>query len=263
MDLLLEVKRICEKNDIKFCLIAGSLLGSIRHNGFIPWDDDIDIGMIRKEYDKFVQCCKSQLDEAYAFYQCFEDNSPLAFGKLRIKGTHYREEIVENIESEDGVFIDIFPFDNVPNSKIKRKVQAFQLLIIKKILLLRCGYDIKNSGTTKTVLYAVLEWLSYVHSISYWATYCEALMRRYSSESCEYVTAMGGSYSYKKEMQPISVFLELEEHLFEGVAMPVPKKYDVFLGNLYGDYMQLPPVEKRIGKHKVAVIDLGDYIIRH
>ena len=123
MDLLAELDRICKKWDIPYFLTAGTLIGAVRHSGFIPWDDDLDTGLLRKYCDRLEEACKQDLDPNYYLHSWKTDPaSPHCFYKLKIKGTHYPEEIAAGTKMDDGIFIDIFPFDRIPSG---RKLQAF------------------------------------------------------------------------------------------------------------------------------------------
>ena len=141
LEMLLEVDRICKKCGIKYTIIAGTLLGSIRHKGFIPWDDDADIGMLREEYEKFRQACKTELDKT-RFY--FQDNRNTkgyrwGYGKLRRKNTVFMREYQEHMPYKQGVFIDIFPMDGIPDNYILRTVHNFHCFCIRKILWSKVG----------------------------------------------------------------------------------------------------------------------------
>lgn len=264
IDLLLELDRICKKRGLKYILGGGTLIGAIRHNGFIPWDDDIDVGMPRNDYDKLIEICDEELDPEYEKTDWFVDEaSPIPFLKLKIKGTHYKEGLTKNTNINDAVYIDIFPFDNAPDSKIKRKIQGTQIYLLKKILLLRCGFTIDdNKVFWKKALYQILKTFSKVKSVRNWKITTENVLRRYNQEPTECIVSMCGAYAYRKEIDGADLFEWIDLHEFEGFQLPIPHDYDVFLRRRYGDYMQLPPEKERYGRHEISVIDLGNYQIR-
>lgn len=261
IDLLNEVKRICQKNGIDYFLSEGTLIGAIRHNGFIPWDDDIDVAMLRENYDRFQEACKTDLDPDYVLLDWHTDpNSPLPFMKLKIKGTHYREEIMAKSDADDAIFIDIFPLDNVPESSKLRKKQKQRTNVIFKIILVRCGYDLAQGSFPKKLIYTTLNLLSRIRSVGSWKKAYEKAEMRYNSQKTTHVdlvfSRLHGRFSQRRIVE------DLSEHVFENGVYAVPRDYDTYLRRIYGDYMQLPPEDQQVGLHAVYQIDLGSYTIR-
>ena len=117
LELLIELDRVCRAHDIKYCIICGTLLGAVRHKGFIPWDDDADIGMLREEYEKFKQVA-NELDQEICFFQDHSTDPEYrwGYGKLRKTGTRFIRAGQEHLKCQTGVFIDIFPMDDIPKS---------------------------------------------------------------------------------------------------------------------------------------------------
>ena len=117
-----EIKRICDKNNIDYILDSGTLLGAVRHKGFIPWDDDMDIAMTREEYNRFIDVAKIELGEEY-FLQTWDtdNNYPMPFAKVRLNDTRYIENVFENANMHQGIYVDIFPYDVWPQKNIYRK----------------------------------------------------------------------------------------------------------------------------------------------
>ncbi|MEQ8153489.1 MAG: LicD family protein [Clostridiaceae bacterium] len=264
MDLLLELKRICHKCNINYFLAGGTLLGAIRHQGFIPWDDDIDVGMLRKDYDKFIKACYSELDSDYGLYDWnIDKNSPAPFLKMKIKGTHYVEYLSRDSSMNDEIYIDIFPFDNAPDSIYKQKMQAIKVYLLKKILLLRCGFSIdENKKIYKSMLYKILLAFSKIHSVAAWKKRFINVITEYNSKDSLYVVNMCGAYSYKRSMREKSILEHFIEKPFEGHNFPVPENYHRYLSEVYGDYMKLPPEAQRVSRHGILNIDLNTYKIR-
>lgn len=264
IDLLLELRRICKKWNIPYFLIGGTLIGAIRHQGFIPWDDDIDVGMLWEDYARFYQACKEDLDPAYVLHDWHEDPaSPHPYFKLKIRGTHYPEAVSANSAMDDGIFIDVFPYDNAPNNKFMRRIQAWQIFVIRKILLLRCDFELGRDSTSKKLIYSILKVFSHVRSIESWKSSFEKVQHRYNKGTTQVATNMCGAYSYERESKPRALLEKVTEHVFEGEMFSVPEDYDGFLRSCYGDYMQLPPEEQRIGIHHVQGVDFGSYTVRY
>lgn len=263
LDLLTELRRICQKHDIPYYLIGGTLIGAIRHQGFIPWDDDIDVGMLRRDYDRFQQVCRQELDPAYTLHDWDSDPaSPHPFLKMKIRGSHYREGLAAQSQMDDGIFIDIFPYDNAPDRELPLRLQAMQIYLVRKILLLRCGFTLDSGSKLKKLLYGTLCTLSKVRSVSAWKKACKKLMLRHNRKPTRRVSNMCGSYSYKREMMDRTLVQDQVEHVFEKDMFSIPAGYHEFLRGVYGDYMKLPPEDQRVGRHQVIQMDLGGYQIR-
>ena len=136
LEMLIEVDRICKKYSIKYNIIAGTLLGAVRHKGFIPWDDDADIAMLRTEYEKFRTACKKELDTSRFYFQDHRNTKGYrwGYGKLRRKNTIFLRENQEHMPYAQGIFIDIFPLDGVPDNYAVRTLHNFHCYCIRKIL---------------------------------------------------------------------------------------------------------------------------------
>ena len=263
LDLIIELDRICKKHNIPYFMVGGTLIGAVRHNGFIPWDDDIDVGILWEDYDRLYAACQQDLDPAYTLHDWHTDpHSPHPFFKLKIRGTHYREELSGNSKMDDGIFIDIFPFDNVPASTLAQKWQGFERVLLKKILLVRCGFTLDGGSLPKKLIYGLLKALSYIRSVKGWKKSFEKMRTRYNKGKTEFVVNLCGAYSYEKEKKPRSMMEKTIPHVFEDREFSIPADYDTYLRGCYGDYMQLPPEEKRVGIHHVQFVDMGDYQLR-
>lgn len=265
LDLLLELDRLCRENNLSYILVGGSMIGAVRHHGFIPWDDDVDVGMIREDYDRFLELCKSDLDPEYFYVDWKSDTHfPYAFAKLKIKNTLYVEAESENTGMDHCVFIDIFPYDAVPIKTVQKKRQALDLAIYKKLIQLRLGWDLGiNKGVLKKLTYSLLRIVSYLKSAEQWKVSLIKAVSRYSASKTDNVVSLSGDYGYERETMPRALFKERVEIDFEGYQVFIPKDYDLYLHRIYGDYMQLPPIENRKSKHLVKEIDLGNYRIRN
>lgn len=237
----------CKKNDIRYWLDYGTLLGAVRHKGFIPWDDDIDIGMLREDYKRAEILFNQQSNGLYAFKTPINDNTYCyPFGKLIRTDTVLYEYGKEGITT--GVYIDVFPYDNSPKSKraVKRmfkkrdflgRLRRLQLpmragLSKRKRILYRCGATIIKIVPNNTINALI-----------------DKNARKYSKRETGIVSSFTDTYENKYLIVPKSLFRNLEDIEFEGKKYPAPKDYDFWLSSYYGDYMKLPPIEQRVKHH--------------
>ena len=141
LEMLIEVDRICKKCEIKYNIIAGTLLGAVRHGGYIPWDDDADVAFLRPEYEKFRKACKTELDKDRFYFQDHRNTKGYrwGYGKIRRKNTLFLRENQEHMPYEQGIFIDIFPLDGVPDNYLARSLKNFECFCIRKILWSKVG----------------------------------------------------------------------------------------------------------------------------
>lgn len=259
LEIAREIKRVCEENDIRFFLLGGTYLGAVRHQGFIPWDDDMDLGMLRGEYEKFCRIAPEKLGPDYCLQTWYtEPNYGLPFGKVMKRGTVYLESKKSRRLQENGIYVDIFPFDSVPLDLQQRQKLAKQLLRLYRLRLMKCGYK-PWMEEDKVLWHKRLGYLFY----QFQALFCgkQALARDYDAlaeaqPDTDTVSEQSGM------AQPLYVRREwcedLVNYTFEGEQFPAPRAYDEFLTIYYGDYMQLPPEDQRENRHQIVQVDFGD-----
>lgn len=261
LKIALEIKRICEKNSIPYFLTAGSTLGAVRHGGFIPWDDDMDIGMLRADYLRFIDLCRTDLGKEY-FLQTWDTDPdyPFSFGKIRLKGTHMVECFSEEqAEEHNGIFVDIFPYDNVPDNNIKKKLQSCKYYFCKRLLWIKKGYgkNMKHQSVLQKSKYYVFLTISKLFRYAKIKDYFIKTQLRYNNTNTEKVVT-DGSYSYKKESINRAWVENLELVRFESDDFFTYKDRLKYLEHFYGDYMKLPSEEKR-NRHEMMKVDFGPY----
>lgn len=250
--LLCKIADVCSREGITFSLVGGTLLGAVRHQGFIPWDDDIDIAMPRVDYERFFALC-SRTDLGFVG-ECAEINP--SYGGLSGKVFDPRTEIFDPFAPRGnykmGVYVDVFPIDGLGDS-LSEAQGLFKKTRFVKAVQIASNWGRYNRSLThgvwreplRLMLYAASRFLN-PNRLS------RSLNRRYSArslEDCAYAGIFSGSYG-AREIMPSSVFTNFIDMEFETGAFPVFEKYDEYLSSIYGDYMKLPPVEKRVSRHE-------------
>ncbi len=243
LEMLKEVDRICRKYHIRYSLDGGTLLGAVRHNGFIPWDDDADVVMLRPEYKKFYRACKKELDTERFFLQDFrtDENYRWGYSKMRRNGTVFLREGQEHGGWNQSVFIDIFVYDRVPDGFLWRRLHLFVCYCIRKGL-----YSEVGKKSAPTVL--LRKWYSLINKIprNSWVRLLEKTAGHVNKKRTELVRHM--TYPYRKACRyglPGECFDAYREKDFEGYNFKIFDNYDLYLSRLYGDYMTLPPEKDR------------------
>lgn len=246
--LLQEFDRVCRELSIPYVLFAGTMLGAVRHQGFIPWDDDLDVMMLRSDYDRFLREAERVLNREKFFLQKeFSQHWPMFFSKLRLNGTTYLEKYhPKDSRSHQGVYMDIFPCDNARKTGLGRKAQFYaSKVVIAKALDAR-GYD--TDSRKKKLFMAFCRLLPGKPFLM--------LTKSGKPDSDLVHSFLGGASGYGKNVYPRAYFLRREQLRFQEGAYPVPRDFDALLQKLYGDYMRIPPPEQRVCKHHAILVDL-------
>lgn len=240
---------VCERLGLEYYLIGGTLLGAVRHKGFIPWDDDIDVGLKRDDYEKFMKNAQKYLPENL-FLQNYETEPeyPKAFAKIRNSDTAFIENAAKGLNINHGVFIDIFVLDEYST----KRASSIGYKLKKKLMELRMSYAFaKTSPKVKCV-----RWVSKL----VYPTVNKAVRAKDAlAKSCQVggdKLALIGGYGDERDIFSPEWFAETRDFEFEGLKLKGPAGADEYLTHVYGDYMQLPPVEKRITRHYAYVIDV-------
>lgn len=260
MIILNEINRVCANNNIKYFLVGGSLLGAIRHNNIIPWDDDMDIGLLRSDYDKFVKICDKELNgEFYITTADNEKNYGQPYCKVRLKNTIFEESLhPKKNDIRKGIFVDVFPVDSLPINKSQQITQKIAISIWKNALLLKCRYVFDNNQLPLRV-----RALSFLPSLLSKKNIIKRLnleMTRYNSDKVDYYT-INCETPYGREIFPVWCLSgeALPRVKFGNLYIPIPNHPELYLTKVYGDFMQLPPKQERVFRHASNSIDFGPY----
>lgn len=247
------IDEVCKRNEIPYYLFGGSALGARRHKGFIPWDDDLDIALLPEDYERFLIVAKKELDPNRYYIQEGKIDWPEDFSKVKLKGTHIREHGEDHKGSDsDGIFLDVFRLDYAPASKKKRFFQYIFGKLILIDILRKKGYN--TNSAPKRVLLGLASILG-GKLLKNWRNH---QYYRYNAHPSDWISRVLGETRFKNAFIPREVFGVPVYVPFEDIMLPVPEKLDEYLSITYGDYMKLPPENKRVGLH-ITDIDFGKY----
>ena len=255
-----EVKRLCEANDIRYFLIGGSLLGAYRHGGYIPWDDDIDIGMVRADYDTFIEIAKRELGPTY-YLQSWdrEDRYALPFLKIRVNHTRMVERITRSVPIHQGISIDIFPLDHAPDGVMARRLRTFELWFLQRMIFARCGYIMwQPNNWVKQWGYAVFRIIASPFPTRLLKHCYDVRAKADNQRKTEKVVNAPGRYGYMRECQRRDWTEELTTIAFEGESFPCPVDTIGYLTFKFGDFMALPPEGQRDSGHELLELEFDD-----
>ncbi len=252
--MIIQLDDVCKRHGIIYYLNGGNALGAIRHNGFIPWDDDMDIMMRTEDYRKFLRVCREELNPDEWYVQEAWVDWPGCFSKIRLKGT-FIEDIGEwngIKKSNRGIYIDIFEIVNAPSAKVAKFIQYFSAKLLTAYSLRLKGYN------TTTTLKRVMLGLSVIAKIEPVFRILKKNVYRYSGKNTKEVANFFGMSRFKRAFYNSSVFEKPIYHKYETVSLPLPTDYEEYLEKSFGDYMRLPPIEQRKPTHALNV-DFGKY----
>lgn len=256
IDILLYFKDFCEKYGLRFYFCGGCCIGTVRHKGFIPWDDDIDVFMPRKDYEKLLNLWVHEADlDKYTLCRSNEYvNYHHTDTTIQDNNTTFINRHSMDLDIHHGLMIDVIPLDGAPTSKIKRFVQIIHAMIFSLFNAQRLP---DNQGKLLRISAKIILSVIKSEKIRYkiW-NYCEKQMTKYDIDECEYITELVTGFKYLKNKYPKELFEDVVYKEFEGYSMPLPIGYDKYLKMAFGNYMELPPENKRIPKHDAVYINL-------
>ena len=238
--------KICEENNLQYFLFAGCAIGVERHQGFIPWDDDIDISMPRADYEKLIASFPKN-----GRYKILDHRTSKDYFNNFVKVIDTNTKIVDNRNDktyESGLFIDIFPMDRFDDMKAVDKtynLESFKLLSFSK----HCNI-VYGDSVIKDMIRSVCWFFLKPVSPTFFAKKIDKASAKYTKDNGKYIGLLASKFK-EKEVLDFDPFKEIIDMPFEGVTLKGPKEYDKLLRQYYGDYMQLPPVEKQVNPHEL------------
>jgi lipopolysaccharide cholinephosphotransferase len=253
LEILNDVVELIEKNGLKYSLKAGTALGAIRHRGFIPWDDDVDIVLPREDYDKLIKILLKQPFAKYIFQNVRTNkNFNQCFSKIIDPNTTYISEDNINQNVAMGIFIDIFPLDYLTKSKFNN----FIILKASELNILISRRKIYKEGTKIVKIISFLLLLIPKFITKYIRIMLENVIVQFGKNNRVYTAELTSTKKILNYRYPKDLFSNLIKVAFANQEFYIFKKYDDYLKEKYGNYMELPPKEQRLLKHKPIAIDL-------
>lgn len=256
--ILDELDRVCRELDISFFMYGGSLIGAVKFNGFVPWDDDIDVALHRDDYMKLARKGAGVLSDRFVLQSPYDDNrSPYPYLKIRLRNTFFAEYGFHKLPTEHGIYIDVYPIDRVPKDR-EEYLKSFDRF--HKLASLysrsRCPYVSDPRSGLKNRLKKIakrIAWLFLAPARS------RSLIKKMDRIACR--KDADGAYGNYYHATPVNLFSDIkpyEPSVFEGREINLPRDWDGFLRLRYGNYEDMPEESKRVG-HRPYIIDFGPY----
>jgi lipopolysaccharide cholinephosphotransferase len=241
LDLLMELLRVCNKNDIPVYAFAGTLLGTIRHKGFIPWDDDIDVCLLREDFERLIQISEYEFQEPYFLQYALNDRKYFC-GYARLRNSETTGIITGQCSCNynNGIYIDVFVLDGFVENTYKLKIQLLQKYILSLAILLYNKQYSKNK-----VMSNIQAIFRKVFKYEYLVGAYNKVLTRYNKKTDRVSLMTHNSYFRNRYWCNKKDLAVVEMLPYECSKIPVPSEYDRMLKNMYGNYMEFPPVEKR------------------
>ena len=258
MKILKYFIEVCEENNLTYFLYAGSLLGAIRHEWFIPWDDDIDVIMFREDFEKLNKKKKKKIDEKYKFFNVLnEETYHYTWGRLTLKNTLFKEWWADQVDYTPNIFIDIFILDNIPSNKFKKFIHKWTSFTLNQMTM----YSIlkyENESKIKEIIQQSMHYILKIIPVSTLTIKkkCVKSFSKYQYEECEEVCDFPSENMMQMSFK--SDWLPLKKGKFGDIEVNIPNNYDKILRMDFNDYMELPPEESRFNPAPLE-IDFGEY----
>lgn len=252
LEILKDFMDLCDRHGLTYFGIAGTGIGAKRHGGFIPWDDDIDVAMPRKDFDRFLKLAEKELADRYIPLNAARDSRfPMMTTRLMKKGTLFIEEALKGARCPCGIFLDLYVLDNVADGRLAYELQSWEAWLWSKLLILRCMPKpfLFQTGWKAQVIWAICRMvhssMKLLHISPAWLRMrCEKVCRRYEKKNTRRMAFLPDTSPYWNVVDKTKLY-PLRRLPFEDTELYFANNMEELLTNQYGDYMKLPPVEKR------------------
>lgn len=252
LSILKDFMDLCDRHGLTYFGIAGTGIGAKRHGGFIPWDDDIDVAMPRKDFERFLKLAQKELSDRYIPLNAkYDSRFPMMTTRLMKKGTVFVEEALKDANCPCGIFLDLYVLDNVADGKMAYRLQAWEAWFFSKLLVLRCLPKpfLFQTGIKAQVIWAICGVVHHTMkclriSPSWLRRRCEAVCRRYEHAKTRRMAFLPDTNPYWNVVDKTKLY-PLRKLPFEDLELNFPNNMEELLTNQYGEYRKLPPVEKR------------------
>lgn len=247
LDILVDFDAFCRKHNLRYYVVGGTLIGAVRHKGFIPWDDDIDVSMPREDFDKMMKSLPKELSDKYFLQnQKTEKGCYFYYAKLRKNGTYFGESKFEHTALHKGIFIDIFPLDYIYDNSFLQKLtfKTFTCLGLLVCSKKKTSETLYNNSKIRTILFfKFLQAILPCKFLLWFRRMVGKCAHKLSKKNLR--CSLNGFHGYPMEIAPDKWWGEGVDIEFEGHSFRAPSEYHKLLTHMFGDYMELPPVNKR------------------
>lgn len=259
LELLAEFDRVCTAHHLEYFALYGTLLGAVRHGGFIPWDDDLDVGMLRADFDRLTEVVADEVDDRFFFQTvCTDPHYGYLFNKLRLKDTLCVDRTSYFSLQHGGIFIDIFPLDAKATGAFAGFEQKLMRYVCFRLLYIKAGYLFMRGTSVLTRITRFAAWkITGLLPRRLIIALAERRTRLVGNDPPEQYVSMYGAYRYDADTIDAAWINPLVELPFENVTIPAFADSDAYLRRVYGNYRQPPPPEQQVGRHEIVELDFG------